>query len=224
MAGMFLKSELRYPATVAGRYSARVGESSHHSEFGLEFSETEYEFDPETFNIPQRKLSKSKNFLLKAIGGRGGSQKLKTKKTANPAAKDSLIRRISRSRRSHDRWSSSECRSSSVNNIQTTLDAKSRDITDTTYSSQACSHANLARLCSPPYTNSKPIAYGNLILTPQVIVTPQWAVVDSEACIFWVAIELSGVLQHPEHNEAKDQKHSQSSIEPRLQGQFITSG
>ncbi|EPE30933.1 hypothetical protein GLAREA_03900 [Glarea lozoyensis ATCC 20868] len=218
MAGMFLKSELRYPATVAGRYSARIGKSSSHSEFGLELSENEYEFDQGTFDIPQRKFSKSKNFLLKAIGGRGGSQKLKAKKSANPTTKDTLIRRISRSRRSHDRWSSSECLPPSVNNMQTPLDGDSRDITDTTFSSQSCSNADLPRLYSPPYANSKSTAYGNVILTPQVVVTPEWPVVDSEACTFWVGIELSGVLQHPEPNGAIDRKYPRSSIEPRLQG------
>jgi hypothetical protein len=168
-------------------------------------------------DVPQRRLSKSKNFLLKAIGGRGAPQKARLKKEADSHPKDTLIRRISRSRRLKDSWSSNSSQPSLVKNAEISLDAESRNITDPTFSSQPHTKVQ-SRLSSSSHTTPVVGAYGNLILTPRIVVTPEWPVVDCGNCTFWVAIEISGVLQHPEESTDHEWEHSQSSIEPHLSG------
>jgi hypothetical protein len=223
MAGMFLKSELRYPATTAGRYSARMVGGSSHLDFDLGLHEHQHESNSRSFNVPQRKLSlsKSKNFLLKAIGGRGGPQKVRLKQSVDPIARDTLTRRISRSRYRQDPWNNIDSQPSPANGVQSSQESKSRDITDTTLSSQTYSDGESPMLSSPLNTSTVIGAYGNLVLTPQVIVTPECSVVDSGNCIFWVAIELSGVLEHPEPSRVDERKYSRSPVdssEPLVQG------
>lgn len=215
MAGNFLKSELKYPATVAGRYSTRTNVNNVHASFDPEFLENEDHLGSEPLQVPRRRFSKSKNFLLQAIGGRGTPQKVKLKKSIDSSSKDTLVRRISRSRRSYDPSRNSDCQLPPTN---VSLDTESRDITDTTMSSHAYSEANSARVSSSLYTNSIAGAYGNLILIPQVVVTPERPVVDTENCTFWVAIEISGVLRSPEPHVVNERKTSQSSVDPLLRG------
>jgi hypothetical protein len=219
MAGMFLKAELRYPSTTTVEYPDRVTRSSSFSDIDVGLRGAQHQATPEMCDVPQRKMSKSKNFLLKAIGGRGAPQKVKLKKEADAPPKDTLIRRISRSRRLKDSWSSNGSQPSLVKNANISLDAASRDITDTMLNAQTHSEAKLAGLSSSSSpTEPLVFAYGNLILTPQISVTPERPVVDCGNCAFWVAIEISGVLQHPEPSTATKRKLSRSSIEPLLSG------
>jgi hypothetical protein len=178
----------------------------------------QYQATLDVCEVPQRRLSKSKNFLLKAIGGRGAPQKVKVKKDADSHTKDTLIRRISRSRRLKDSWSSNGSQPALIKNAENPLDAASRDITETNFSSQV--HTELQSMGLSSLSHTVPVvgAYGSLILTPQIVVTPERPVVDCGNCTFWVAIEILGILQHPKEDTANEWKNSQSSIEPHLSG------
>lgn len=205
VAGAFLKSELQYPATTAGRYSARASRNASSSEFhgAVPYPRADLSFTKITDDEPktiERKLSRSKNFLLKAIGGR--SPEKKDRKSSDEGPKNTLMRRLSRSKSiksvksTHSgRRSKSGSGSTPYNEPETSYDIESRDITDISRDFRPLTSRHTQSSSGESSTRPLLGLRDNVILSPQVVVTPEESIVDSGNCSFWVAIEISGVLR-----------------------------
>lgn len=152
--------------------------------------------------ILERRFSKSKNFLLRAIGGRSSPDKAKPIRKVDTASKSPLVRRFSRSRnRVETPWgpSSSESECSSAN---TSIEPGSIDITDVSINSRISSSYDQAPNVSFASDNSiLRNSESTTLLSPQITVTPEVSSVDSGNCVLWVAVELSGVLRSVERNQ-----------------------
>ncbi|CAG8961954.1 hypothetical protein HYFRA_00013734 [Hymenoscyphus fraxineus] len=206
VAGAFLKSELQYPATTAGRYSARGSRNTSSSDFhnAVPFPRADLSFtkitdEPKTI---ERKLSRSKNFFLKAIGSLGdGSPEKTDRDSSGEVPRGGLIRRLSRSRSNKSvksthsgRRSRSGSASTPYKEPEAPYEIESRDITDASHDLRLMASRHIQ---SSGESSTRPLLglRNHLILSPQVFVTPEEAIVDSGNCSFWVAIEISGVLR-----------------------------
>lgn len=237
VAGAFLKSELQYPATTAGRYSARASRNASSSEFhaAVPYPRANLSFTKITNDEPkttERKLSKSKNFLLKAIGGR--SPEKKDRKSSDEGPKNTLMRRLSRSKSTKSvkstrsgGWSRSRSGSMPYIGPETSHDVESRDITDISRDFRPLTAGRQTQSSSGESSTRPLLGFrDNVILSPQVVVTPEESIVDSGNCSFWVAIEISGVLRTADgclrQEKVYSRYSSSGSVKSEISGLWIT--
>ncbi|RDL35822.1 uncharacterized protein BP5553_06434 [Venustampulla echinocandica] len=163
-------------------------------------------------NIPQRRFSRSKSFLLKAIGGRSGPPKHKSSRSADSGSINILLRRLSRGRyRDRSPWNSSTSGSASCIPGDDSLELDSRDIADIRVNSRISSGRQLAT-APPSSNNAHRLRYReSLVLSPRVVVTPEVSSVDLDKCSFWLAIEIRGVVRHADGRLKPDDGLSESS-------------
>ncbi|KAK0129286.1 hypothetical protein ONS95_015016 [Cadophora gregata] len=206
-AGAFLKSELyqRSQDIDATSFSVR---DTRHSMFTPQQS-TRKPPSPTKGSppkIPERRPSRSKNFFLRAIGGRLSDESKAIRRKDSGASKGTLIRRLSRSKN----HSSAESYTDSIASTDSGNDFRpgSLDITDISINSRISSHEGN----QPSSTVSDIIPPDVFVLCPQVVITPEISSVDTGCCFLWVAIEVTGTLQKADGYEARyDGSRSTSS-------------
>lgn len=174
--------------------------------------------------ILQRRFSKSRNFILRAIGGRSSEESKHIRRIDSVASKNTLIRRLSRG---GNRGSDSSADSIASTSTAYFVEHDSQDITDISINSRisygespirrgpsiSSSGTDSTSAVSPPEA---------FVLCPQIIVTPELASVDGGSCNLWLAIEVTGILRradgHGKHNEV--QTYPSQSMNPQLSGEF----
>jgi hypothetical protein len=195
-AGAFLKSELhgRSLDIEAGRYSVR---GHRHSMCPRDEDHRRHAYTPAqnwSPTIPQRRPSKSKNFFLRAIGGRSSEETKGIERIDSTQSKNTLIRRLSRSKKkvsgSYD--ASCEDNISSVG-TESSFRSKSFDIADVDINSRMSCGTPSSYSASD--TTSITSNENVFVLSAQITVTPEVTSVDNGNCDLWVAIEVTGVLQ-----------------------------
>lgn len=189
-AGAFLKSELhrRSEDFEASRYSVR---DNRHSIFmpGSVVRRPPSPMKGSPPKIPERRPSKSKNFFLRAIGGRKADESTSIRRT--DSSRSTFVRRLSRSRAR----GSEDSYTGSIVSAQTDplSEPGSLDITDISINSRLSSSDDLPQL-SHVSDASSPVE-DLLVLCPQIVITPETTSVDTGCCFLWVAIEITGSLQ-----------------------------
>ncbi|KAF4630972.1 hypothetical protein G7Y89_g7160 [Cudoniella acicularis] len=220
-AGVFLKSEFHsgYDEN-AGRYSVRGTRDSTSSNIGCQ-EQFLHQTNASYPVIPERRLSKSKNFLLKAISGRS-SEKTKLIRRTSSSSRNTLIRRLSRSQRGYpDSWGTNSSEDSSSHDESGSFELESRDITDASFDSRASFYDPVPSSSSTSDTTPLLGLDHALILTPHVTVTPEVNSVDVARCSFWVAIEICGTLRSADRRIEKNRHfliHSPESMNDQLSG------
>jgi hypothetical protein len=196
-AGAFLKSELhgRSFDIEAGRHSVR---GQRHS---LYPPQQEILHNRHLYALPQssppaippRRLSKSKNFFLRAIGGRGSEEIKGVKRSDSTLSKNTLIRRLSRSKKktsgSYDAFCEDDFSSVST---ESSLPPESFDIADVGINSIIS--CDTPSSFSASDTTSITSNDNVFVLCPQIKITPEVNSLDNGNCDLWVAVEVTGVL------------------------------
>lgn len=213
-AGAFLKSELyqRSGDIEATRFSVR---DNRHSMFtpppsGRRPPSPAKGSPPK---IPERRPSKSKNFFLRAIGGRLSDESKAIRRKDSGASKGTLIRRLSRSKNS----SSAESYTDSINSTDSgySFEPGSLDITDVSMNSRLSSYEG-----DPPSSSvSHALAPDVFVLCPQIVITPEISSVDTGCCFLWVAIEVNGTLRKADGYEARYEGPSSSTS--HISGMYV---
>ncbi|KAG9236818.1 hypothetical protein BJ875DRAFT_204335 [Amylocarpus encephaloides] len=221
--GQFLKSELQYPAhsaTTSGRFSVRSTPETCYSDFCIAVQPFTPVKASSTYpNNPERQLSKSKSFFLKAIGGRGTPQKTRLRRPSEPIPvtnKDTLVRRFSRSKsRLSDKFVPPPSTISPGYEVDGKfVEPENLSIDDVPVGLRAYSSDEAP---SSSYgSNTRPLLSSSikLVLAPRIVVTPQSEIVDSLSCGFWIAIEISGTLRPAEgfhKGNQSDTRHTSNS-------------
>lgn len=197
-AGEFLKAEFHggKQNENAGLYSVRGTRetcSSDYYDYTDQFLDAKSQ-SPYPKN-PERRLSKSKNFLLRAIGGRAGERSKHIRQT-DPATRSNLIRKLSRSKSGiHTQFDPGNAGHSSSADSSESFELENRDITEASFhlgtssSSQAPSSSSIS--------DTRPLLhnYAGLVLSPLVTIVPEVSSVDVGSCTFWAAVEIKGILR-----------------------------
>lgn len=187
-AGTFLKSEFHSRCSRDSDASSDRIQMSQLNEQGERISPPK---------IPERRLSKSKNFFFK-LGGRKDKELKFIQRVDSTTSKNTLIRRLSRST-NHD--SGSDCTYS--DNITSTDSSYSlermniRDIAHVIVDSRipSCGSSSSHSL-SPGSMQSWPTcAREEFLLCPEITITPEIASLDAGSTNLWVAVEIVGTLR-----------------------------
>ena len=155
--------------------------------------------------IPDRRPSKSKNFFLRAIGGRLSDESKAIRRKDSGASKGTLIRRLSRSKNS----SSAESYTDSITSTDggNSFQPGSLDITEVSINSRLSYEED-----PPSSIISDGLPPDVFVLWPQIVITPEISSVDTGCCFLWVAIEVTGTLQKADGYEIRyDGPRSSSS-------------
>jgi len=172
--------------------------------------------------IPERRFSKSKNFLMRAIGGRSSPKKVKSTRKIDTSSKSTLIRRLSRSKNKVENPWGSNSSESGYSSISSSFKPASIDIADASFNSRTSSSSDQTPNISyasdtVPLLASEEAA----LLCPQITVTPEVSSVDSNNCMLWVAVEVSGVLRNAEKSQTFDVPSSHSGpMNAQLSGTY----
>ncbi|KAK2630573.1 hypothetical protein QTJ16_001393 [Diplocarpon rosae] len=189
-AGAFLKSELHERSFDIEPTSFSVRDNRH-SMFTPQ--QTTRRPPPNIVSpprIPERRLSKSKNFFLRAIGGRLSDDSKSVRRKNSEVSRGTLIRRLSRSRNP----SPAESYTDSIVSTDRAYSFQlgSLDVTDVSVNSRLSSYVGRPPSCA----SSDAAAVEDLfVLCPQITITPEISSVDTGSCFLWVAIEVTGTLQ-----------------------------
>ncbi|CAD6445854.1 1f7dc8b9-b6ef-4b00-a03f-3888a3dd88f1 [Sclerotinia trifoliorum] len=180
--------------------------------------------------IPKRKHSKSKYSLLRAFGGKR-SDDLNCKalgrsdssaSTRTMKSQNTLLRRLS-----HRKSTASTIQSiassvpSSFGTVELThpFDTNSQEIIDATVSPRECSYYDgTVIISSPPTPTLGSSRDDNLVLCPQISVTPESASVNAGVCTLWAAVEITGVLRRADGTSTSDdagRTYSTQNLTPR---------
>ncbi|RDW91843.1 hypothetical protein BP5796_01237 [Coleophoma crateriformis] len=147
--------------------------------------------------IRRRRPSKSKNFFLKAIGGRSAVESELNHKFPT-ASRGTLRRRLSR----HDRKISSSSYAESITSVPLShgsLESESRDITDVHTDPRMSNYDTRDFSIASSLSNTTP-STETLVLCPCLTITSEASSIDSAGCSMWAAVSVTGVLREPHHN------------------------
>lgn len=151
----------------------------------------------ETPKIPIRRLSKSKNFFLKAIGGRSAVEpELKNRSSAS--SRGTLRRRLSR----HDRRISSSSNAESMASISLSYDSfgsEGQDIADVRTNQRISNQGAQTFFMESSSADISP-STDALVLCPYLTIISEVSSADSGGCSLWVAVSVTGVLREPHRN------------------------
>ncbi len=217
-AGAFLKSELYLQSRdiEATRYSVR---DNRHSMFSPQpVTRRPHIAKSSPPKIPERRPSKSKNFFLRAIGGRLSDESKSIRRKDSTASKATLVRRLSRSRNP----SSSESYTDSIISTDSaySFDPDSLDITDVSMNSRISSSQEAPHTVPQSLSASPPDVF---VLCPQIIITPEISSVDTGSCFLWVAIEVTGTLQRADGLEDREHEYGPRPSNPLISGMLCFS-
>jgi hypothetical protein len=203
-AGAFLKSELhgRSLDVEAGRYSVR---GQRHSMYPRDEDIRSRRPISPTKNcsstIPERRPSKSKNFFLRAIAGRNTEETRGIKRTDSTLSKNTLIRRLSRSKNKFSGSYDASCEANiSSGGTESSFRPESFDIADVGLNSRIYS-------CETPssYSSSDTTSTASndriFVLSPEIKITPEVSSIDNGSCDLWVAVETTGILHRADGRE-----------------------
>ncbi|KAI9054922.1 hypothetical protein LZ554_002065 [Drepanopeziza brunnea f. sp. 'monogermtubi'] len=200
-AGAFLKSEL-YQHKQDIEPTSHSVRDNRHSLFTPKSTSRRPPRPPPSASPPknsERRPSKSKNFFLRAIGGRLSDDSKSVRRKESEVSKVALVRRFSRSRKP----SSAESYTDSIISTDSgySFEPGSLDTTDISVNSRLSSYVN-----GPPSYSSSDDAAGPdvFVLCPQITITPEFSSVDTGNCFLWVAIEITGTLQKADGCENRD--------------------
>ncbi|KAL2060923.1 hypothetical protein VTL71DRAFT_8975 [Oculimacula yallundae] len=197
-AGEFLKSEL-YQRSLDGEATRFSVRDNRHSILTPQPSNRRPPIPSKATppKIPERRPSKSKNFFLRAIGGRSSVESKGVRRKDSEVSRGTLIRRLSRSKNS----SSAESYTDSIASTDSThfFQPGSLDITDVSLSSRMSSYQGDPPSSSIPHTLTPDV----FVLCPQIVITPEIPSVDTGLCFLWVAIEVTGTLRKADGYETK---------------------
>jgi hypothetical protein len=202
-AGAFLKSEFhrRSLDIEEGTYSVRGQRHSLYPRNGDLRRHPNTSTQKWSPTIPERRPSKSKNFFLRAFGGRNSDETKSIKRTDSTLSRNTLVRRRSRIKNkvsaSYD--ASYEDNVSSVDG-ESGCPRESFDIVDVGINSRMFCETPLSYSAS--VTTSITANDNVFVLCPQIKVTPEVTSVDNGNCDLWVAIEITGVLHRADGREA----------------------
>jgi len=163
----------------------------------LDYQFQSYNEDENTAETPitQRRFSKSKNFCLRAFSGRAAEQPKPARRTHSTTSKNTLIRRLSRGRKSSSSSYDSGFEGSAVSaDTSSSLPPSSLDIALVSINSRISSYeapSNSSSSSSTAYATSPNMP----VLCPLITVTPELPGVDGGTCSLWVAIQISGALR-----------------------------
>ncbi|EKD18649.1 uncharacterized protein L3040_002075 [Drepanopeziza brunnea f. sp. 'multigermtubi'] len=200
-AGAFLKSEL-YQHKQDIEPTSHADRDNRHSLFTPKSTIRRPPRPPPSASPPkisERRPSKSKNFFLRAIGGRMSDDSKSVRRKESEVSKVALVRRLSRSRKP-------SCAESCTDSIISTdsgysFEPGSLDTTDISVNSRLSSYMR----GSPSYSSSDRAAGPDVfVLCPQIIITPEISSLDTGNCFLWVAIEITGTLQKADGCENRD--------------------
>lgn len=201
-AGAFLKSEFhrRSLDIEEGTYSVR---GQRHSLCPRDEDLRRHPYPPAqnwSPTIPQRRPSKSKNFFLRAFGGRNSDETKGIKRSDSTQSKNTLVRRRSRIKKkisaSYD--ASYEDNVPFVDTESCYL-PESFDIVGVGINSRMSCETPLSYSASD--TTSITANDNVFVLCPQIKVTPEATSVDNGNCDLWVAVEITGVLHRADGRE-----------------------
>jgi hypothetical protein len=178
---------------------------------------------PSSPSVPERRFSKSKRLLLKALGSRKeskGQNENITKHLGPSLAKSTTGRRLSS--RKH---SSSSYYASAASNAYSRPDCsfQSRGPGDTTvhldssisYDGDAGDGgAAISILSSCSSRASQSSNSDALILCPQITITPEVSGVNGGSTNIWVAVEVAGLLRHSEIHHSQYNRSQRSASSP----------
>lgn len=211
-AGAFLKSELYQQGRdiEATRYSVR---DNRHSMFSPQPVTRQSINKGSPPKIPERCPSKSKNFFLRAIGGRLSDESKSIRRKDSTVSKGTLVRRLSRNRNP----SSAESYTDSITSTDSgySFEPDSLDITDVSINSRL--HCYQGAPTSAPQSDSIPPP-DVFVLCPQIVITPEISSVDTGSCFLWVAIEVTGTLQRADGLENREHESEPRSSNLRISG------
>ncbi|PQE20112.1 ubiquitin-conjugating enzyme protein [Rutstroemia sp. NJR-2017a BBW] len=149
--------------------------------------------------IPARRPSKSKNFIMKAFGGRKNDEsKIPLTRKASTGSQSTLLRRLSH------RKSTASTISSSVSSVASSLgtvelshsfERYSQDIIDVGINSRSSSYYDDIDFSCPATPTPSNCRDEMFVLCPHISVTPESTSVHAGMCTLWVAIEITGVLR-----------------------------
>ncbi|PQE22100.1 ubiquitin-conjugating enzyme protein [Rutstroemia sp. NJR-2017a BVV2] len=149
--------------------------------------------------IPARRPSKSKNFIMKAFGGRKNDEsKITLTRKASTGSQSTLLRRLSH------RKSTASTISSSVSSVASSLgtvelshsfERYSQEIIDVGINSRSSSYYDDIDFSCPTTPTPSNCRDETFVLCPHISVTPESTSVHAGMCTLWVAIEITGVLR-----------------------------
>ncbi|CAL3965394.1 unnamed protein product [Diplocarpon coronariae] len=188
-AGAFLKSELHQRSFEFEPTSFSVRDNRH-AMFTPQHTTRRPPSRVSPPKIPERRLSKSKNFFLRAIGGRLSDNSKSVRRKDSEASKSTSIHRIPRSRNP----SPAESYTDSIVSTDSAFSFQlgSLDIADVNINPRLSSYVG-----GPSSSASSDTAAVEdiFVLCPQITITPEIPSVDTGSCFLWVAIEVTGTLQ-----------------------------
>jgi hypothetical protein len=194
-AGDFLKNELYRPTSdiEADRYSVRGQRRPRMYEHIQNFRQHTSQANIGPFKVPERRPSKSKNFLLRAIGMRSSDEPPRhlVRRAESTSSKRTLIRHVSREKQVENNSLSKDFRLS--DSCQSSL-IESFDIADVNINSGA----SFRDISSTSFQSSSPPSAGlpsAFVLCPQITITPEVSSLETGPCSLWVAVLITGALQ-----------------------------
>lgn len=187
--------------------------------------------------IPKRKQSRSKYSLLRAFGGRRSEDDSKsTLGRSGPLASKSTLGRsnssastMSKIKSQHNtllrKLSHRKSTASSLATVELSnpFDADGQDISDYSY------YDDTITMSGPPTPTLTPTLSSfrddNLVLCPQISITPESASVNSGVCTLWTAVEITGVLRRADGTSTLDdagRTYSTQNLTPRCLGRLFS--
>ncbi|KUJ17181.1 uncharacterized protein LY89DRAFT_73338 [Mollisia scopiformis] len=206
-AGNFLKSEFhrRSLETDQGRYSVRSNRNSFYSNQIAQHVPSPPNFGKfKPPKIPDRQPSKSKNFILRALAGRGSEESNHPQRVNSKGSRNTLVRRLSRNKTMDSDRSG---RTSMSGETLYSIPMEELDLgnggSDASTSQQETPIRALPQVPTVPQTSASPqelsqrqdvLVLSPLILSPRIKVTPETTSLPTTTSTFWVAIEIRGEL------------------------------
>jgi hypothetical protein len=186
-AGTFLKSEFHYP---------RDSRDSDTSSNGIHMSQLNEEGERiSPPKIPERRLSKSKNFFFK-LGSRKDREPKPIQRINSSTSKNTLIRRLSCGANQNSGSESKYTDSiTSADSSYLLNSMKSKDIADIIIDSEISCYD---RSSSHSLSSESMENWGTreeLFLCPEITITPEISSLDSGSTNLWVAVEVTGALR-----------------------------
>lgn len=194
-AGNFLKSEFyRRGLEEQGRYSVRNNRTSFHPpQFTSPISTPPCSTKDNSYQLPERKTSKSKSFILRALAGRSSQDSSHEQRMNSKGSRNTLIRRLSRNK-TMDPFQSRRTSMSGDTLYSIHLEDLNFGSTDGNVSAPRSQTPVRAHLQEPTPAPAEASRQDMLVLSPRIKVTSQTNSLPTTTCTIWVAIEVKGEL------------------------------
>jgi hypothetical protein len=225
--GKFLKTELNHGSSQNGiKEQLRLSPQQSVQSLNLRGTPPLQQNLDGSPKIPTRRPSKSKNFIMKAFGGRKiDESKPPLTRKASTGSQSTLLRRLSH------RKSTASTLSSSVSSVASSLgtvelshsfERYSQDIIDVGINSRASSYYEDIDFSCPATPTPSNCRDEMFVLCPHISVTPESTSVHAGMCTLWVAIEITGVLRRADGSGASvemSRAYSTQNLTPQYNGE-----